>query len=381
MNILYHHRTLADGAEGIHIDEMVSAFRALGHHVQVSGVASPSPSDGARKPDGFLAAARRSLPQAAFECAALALNVPEYVEASRQLRTARVDLVYKRHALLDVGVSAAARRADVPLVLEVNTAYSAPSVRAFEPIRLLRAARAAERRAVRSAALVVAVSTPLADYLRELAGADLPLLVLPNGADPERFNPATADAAATRARYGLQGRFVVVWAGVLRDWHGLEVLIHALAQLRDGHLLLIGDGPARTRVEQLARAQGVAERVTITGRVRHSDVPQYLAAADVAVAAGDRTGFASPMKMIEYMAMALPVVAPRLRNLEDIIEHNRTGLFFNDGDARDLYGCLEALKSSPGLCRRLADAARVEVTTRLNWRRNAAAVLDAVRKR
>jgi glycosyltransferase involved in cell wall biosynthesis len=307
------------------------------------------------------------------------LNVPEYVAARGRLR-GTVDLVYKRHALLDLGVSAAARRASVPLVLEVNTAYSAPSVRRFEPIRLLRMATAAERHALRTATLVVAVSTPLATYLRELAGRDLPVLVLPNGANPELFDPAIADAAGTRARYGLDGRFVVAWAGVLRDWHGVDVLIQALAPMRDAHLLIIGDGPARARVEQLAKDQGLAERLTITGRVPHAAVPRHLAAADAAVAAADRTGFASPMKVIEYMAMALPVVAPRLPNLGDIIEHDRTGLFFTDGDARDLNRCLDALKSAAGLRKRLGDAARAEVTTRLNWRRNAAAVLEAVRR-
>ena len=381
MRILYHHRTLADGAEGIHIAEMVAAFRALGHDVQVSGVASAPPSIEGRTPDGILARVRRHLPQAAFESAALGLNVAEYAATRRQLRGGGVDLVYKRHALMDVGVVQAARRASVPLVLEVNTAYSAPSVRRFEPIRLLRAARAAERRALRLATQVVAVSTPLADYLRELAGDDLRVMVLPNGANPELFNPQAADPAATRARYGLQDRFVVVWAGVLRDWHGLDVLMEALAPMRDAHLLLIGDGPARGGVERLATDRGFANRVTITGRIPHAAVAHHLAAADVAVAAADRTGFASPMKVIEYMAMALPVVAPRLRNFGDIIEHDRTGVFFVDGDARDLQRVLGALKASADMRKRLGDAARAEVLARLNWRRNAEVVLEAVRTR
>lgn len=381
VKILYHHRTLADGAEGIHIQEMVAAFRALGHEVDVSGVASAAPPAAAGQRKGVLAAVRPRLPQVLFECAALGLNIPEYVATRRRLRGGGIDLVYKRHALLDVGTEAAARKAGIPLVLEVNTAYSSPAVRAFEPIRLLRAARAAERRAMREATLVVAVSSPLADYLRELAGPDLPVLVLPNGADPEAFNPASADGAKTRAQYGVQNQFVVGWAGVLRDWHGLEVLIAAVAAIADAHLLIIGDGPARGRVEQLARDRGLERRVTITGRVPHGAVSRYLAAADVAVAAGDRTGFASPMKIIEYMAMGLPVVAPRLRNLADVIEDGRTGRFFADGDARELARCLEELRSSRSLRKQLGDGARAEVERRLNWRHNAAAVLEAVTAR
>jgi glycosyltransferase involved in cell wall biosynthesis len=378
VRILYHHRTLADGAEGIHIREMVSAFRALGHDVDVSGLASAGAPAGGQR-GGVLAAVRPLLPQVLVECAALGLNLPEYAATRRRLRTRRVDLLYKRHALLDVGASAAARRAGVPLVLEVNTAYSSPAVRTFEPLRLPAMARAAERRAVRAATLVVAVSTPLADYFRELAGPELPVLVLPNGANPDVFDPARADGAAIRTRYGLHGVFVVGWAGVLRDWHGIEVLVRGVAAVPDMRLLVIGDGPARRQVEQLAQECGAGERVTITGRVSHDAMPDHLAAVDVAVAAGDRTGFASPMKIVEYMAMGLPVVAPRLRNLATIVDEGRTGLFFSDGDAGELSRCLEELRSAPALRKRLGDAARTEVVSRLNWRANAASVLGALR--
>ena len=376
MNILYHHRTLADGAEGIHIPEMVDAFRALGHQVTLESIAQ-SPAAGQGR-GGALAAIRRHIPQAAFECAALGLNVSDYVATTRRLRRGRFDLLYKRHALLDVGAVRAARRHGVPVVLEVNTAYSAPAVRQFEPVRLLSAVRRAERDVVRMATLVVAVSTPLAEYLRELAGPEPSILVLPNGANLQRFDPSAVGGEDIRVRYGLQGRFVAGWAGVLRRWHGVEVLIEALATVPDVHLLLIGDGPDRPVLEQLARARGVAERIVVTGRVPHSEIPRHLGAIDVAVAAGDRTGFASPMKIVEYMAMGKPTIVPRQRNLEDLVEADRTGLTFREGDAIDLARCIQVLRDSRALRDRLGQAARAAVEVRFNWRQSAERILSAL---
>ncbi len=377
MNILYHHRSLADGAEGIHIREMVEAFQQLDHHVSMQAVATPKEKGvGA---GGLLAGLRRRLPQTLFECAALALNVSDYVGVARRISSEGTDLLYKRHALLDVGAALAAKRRGIPVVLEVNTAYSAPSLLQFEPVQLAGLVRRAERRALRSASLVIAVSSPLASYLRELAGPDLPVLTLPNGVNPELFDPARTDGREVRTRYGLHDRFVVGWAGVLRRWHGVELLLDAMVQMPAAHLLLIGDGLDRPLLEGLARERGLAARLAITGRVPHDAMPAHLAALDVAVAADDRTGFASPMKIVEYMAMARPVLLPRLRNFEDLVQHDRTGLFFERGDALDLARGLRVLCDNPQVRERLGRAARARVEGQLNWRNNAKTVIETIR--
>jgi glycosyltransferase involved in cell wall biosynthesis len=192
------------------------------------------------------------------------------------------------------------------------------------------------------------------------------------------FDPARVSGLDVRARYDLDGRFVVGWAGILRRWHGFGVLLDALRDAPAAHLLLVGDGPDRAHVEQLARERGLSGRFTITGRIPHDAMPAHLAAVDVAVAAEDHTGFASPMKIVEYMAMARPTLVPRRRNFEDLVEHDRTGLFFRPGDSSDLARHLRTLEASPALRDRLGHAARAAVEQRFNWRHNALAVTDAL---
>lgn len=375
MNILYHHRTLADGAEGIHIQEMADAFRRLGHRVTMVSVGGRRAGDAAGKP-GVLARVRPLLPQSAFEASALLLNVSEYVSVRRRLRKREADLVYKRHALLDVGAALAAWRSRVPLVLELNTAYSSPALRRFEPVALPGLVRWFERLAVRRSTVAYAVSTPLAAYLSDLARRTV--RVLPNGADPERFDPARISGDAVRARYGLSGATVIGWAGVLRRWHGVELLLEALTRVPDARLLLIGDGPERPVLERRARELGVDRRLAVTGRVAHEEMPAHLAAVDIAVAAADRTGYASPMKILEYMAMGRAVAAPCLPNIEDVLEDGRTGLLFAPDQPESMIDALTRLAGSPELRAQLGAAARRAVEERFNWTANAQAVLAAV---
>jgi glycosyltransferase involved in cell wall biosynthesis len=379
MRILYHHRSLGDGAEGIHIHEMIAAFRRLGHHVELISLARPS---GAGRGDrGLAATARHRLPGVIAEAARLATNAPDYFVVRRALRRSQADVIYKRHALYDVATTVEAARTHVPLVLEVNTLYSLPVVRQFEPLRLVGLAAALEQRALRSARFVVAVSTPLKDRIVELAGPEVQVLVLPNGVNAETFDPASVDGHEVRKEYGLTDRFVVGWTGVLRAWHGVELLLDALRRVPEAELLVVGDGPERSTLQRFAEQFGLTERVHITGRVDHNDVPRYIAAFDVAVASGDHTGFASPMKVVEYMALARAVVVPRQPNFSDLVRDHETGLQFTPGNAVDLADRILELSASRPLRERLGRAARAVVCERLNWTANARAVMCALEER
>jgi glycosyltransferase involved in cell wall biosynthesis len=129
-------------------------------------------------------------------------------------------------------------------------------------------------------------------------------------------------------------------------------------------------------VETHAATRQVADRIVITGRVAHESMPDYVAAMDVAVVAHDRTGVASPMKLLEYMAMGKAVVAPRLANIVDLVENEATGLLFPPGDATALGAAIRRLASDEGLRARLGREARVVIEQTRNWHRNAERVVQ-----
>jgi glycosyltransferase involved in cell wall biosynthesis len=371
MRILYHHRTLGDGAEAIHIREMVSAFRDLGHVVHVSGLA-----EGDAAPRAAVDRLRRLLPAAAFELASVASNLPDGLGVRRAIRDIRPDFLYKRHARFDVAALMAARRMGVPAVLEVNCLFTAEHYEQFEPHSLRRMAVRLERRALSLADVVLAVSTPLAAQIQQVAGVRA--VVLPNGADPKRFDPDRSNGTRVRERFGLQEAFVVGWAGVMRDWHGLDLLLEVVAAIPYARLLVVGAGPARDAFEQRARDMQVAERIVITGRVPQEEMPEYLAAMDVAVVASDRTGVASPMKLVEYMAMRRAIVAPRQRNIEDLVTDGRSALLFDVDNPGDLRHAVSRLADDVSLRRSLGFEARRTVLQSRNWKANAQRVVELV---
>lgn len=373
MKILYHHRTLADGAEGVHIAEMVRAFRDLGHEVRVLGLAA---DDGTPQVRGRIARIRGLLPGIVFEAASVATNIVEYLQVRRAILEFGPDCVYKRHARNDVGAIYAARRAGIPLILEANCLFTAPGYRQFEPLALERVTSSLERWALRAATVRVAVSSPLARQIGDVAGVDS--LVVPNGADPVQFDPSRTSPDVVQERYGFGNSLIVGWVGVIREWHGLELLLEAMAHLPYARLLIVGDGPARLALEERAAALGLSDRLTITGRVGHGEIPAHIAAMDIAVVASDRTGVASPMKLLEYMAMARPVIAPALPNIQDVITSPNVGRLFRPDDADDLFAVLRTLAQDPAERRCLGEAARRAVVEHRTWRAIAARIISAL---
>jgi glycosyltransferase involved in cell wall biosynthesis len=100
---------------------------------------------------------------------------------------------------------------------------------------------------------------------------------------------------------------------------------------------------------------------------------------DVAVVAEDRTRVASPMKLLEYMAMGRPVVAPALDNIRDLVTDGVDGLLFSAGNARSLESSLARLASDASLRSALGAHARSSVHELRNWNRIAETIIGLIR--
>lgn len=378
MRIVYHHRTLADGAEGIHIREMVAALRGRGHEVRVVSLVGEEERRASPRRSRWQSISK-AIPTSLYEAAELAYNVVGRRTLEIAIKEFRPDFVYDRYnCYCTVGV-AAARRCGVPLLLEVNApvAYER-SVYERLPLKFPALALRYERSICTRADAVFAVSTPLRRHLIEQVGvlADR-VVVLPNGANPQTFHPGI-DGSRVRARYAVQDRVVIGFLGILRPWHGVDLLLEAAARLRPSwpqlHVLIVGDGPMEGELRTKTEVLGLTDAVTFAGRVSHSEVREHVAAMDIAVSP-HATFYASPMKLLEYMALSRPVVAPDLANIRDIVAHGETGLLFDPGDVASLTRVLAGLFERPALGPTLGAAARRAVESRFNWDYNARVVV------
>ena len=134
-------------------------------------------------------------------------------------------------------VGVAAHHGGIPAILEVNCLFTADQYHRFEPLSFERLAARLEWRALTLADAVLAVSTPLARAIDSMA--PVRSFLLPNGADPDRFDPARAHAEEARTKHRLRAGLTVGWAGVIREWHGLELLLDALVALPALQLLAV----------------------------------------------------------------------------------------------------------------------------------------------
>lgn len=380
MKIIYHHRTLADGAEGIHIREMIKAFRALGHEVKVVALVGERDDENrVSKQASRWSRISTWLPHGGYEIAEIGYNFVGSRAVTKAMKAFRPDLVYDRYNSYSTAAVVAARRAGVPVLLEVNGPVALERAQYDGPgLRWPRMAQRYERFICNLATHVFAVSSPLRDFLVAERGVPADnITVLPNGADPAAFNPRL-DGTSMRQRYNIGNRFVIGFVGILRPWHGIDVLLKAFAELssqrRNLHLLLVGDGPIEGELKGQAVALGVADRVTFTGRVRHADIQQHIAAMNVAVSPR-ATFYASPMKILEYMAMGIPVVAPRMPNILDICADGEDALLFEPEKLSSLMQTLDRLIRDRESALTIGAAARRQIEKRLNWKWNASEVI------
>jgi glycosyltransferase involved in cell wall biosynthesis len=311
------------------------------------------------------------------ELRSILYNLAVAEQALDQLRAERVDFVYERYAALSWAGIEVARALGVPHLLEVNAplAFEHDKRRGLELPRL---AHDAERRIFFETDHVVAVSNELRELIVAGGVPGARVSVLPNAVDPARFSPGRATARdALRRKYGLDGKRVVGFVGSLKPWHGTHTLVDAFVGAHAGApeaaLLIVGDGPERQALEQRVEARGLRGAVRFTGNVPSDDVPDHVAAMDIAVApyVPSENFYYSPLKIFEYMAMAKPVVAGAIGQVRELLRDGHTGVLFEPGNVDALTHALARLVRDPGLCERIGAEARAYIVGEHSWERNA----------
>lgn len=358
---------------------MIKAFRKLGHEVKVVSLIGEQ-TNVATKKQGKWTRIKKMMPGFVFELAEIAYNLHGYRMLSYAIRDFKPDFIYDRYVNYNYSAVAAGNQHRVPVILEVNAPYSLEKLTFDENLTFKNLSRRFESKICRDASKVIAVSTPLKNVLVSSGVPADQIVVMPNGADPDVFR-VDADDCEIRRQWGLEGKIVIGFTGILRPWHGLDLLIDAFESVakrrKDLHLLIVGDGPIRDDIERTIAQKGLFEKVSITGRQPHEKVNQFVAAIDIAVSPR-ATFYASPMKLLEYMAMGKAIVAPDMENIRDILSHQEDGILFQAEDADAMAKAMEELVSHPARRIALGKQSRKKIEAERTWLHNARDVVSMV---
>lgn len=356
----------------VHVTAVAEGLAALGHevHVLVTPGGGPWPSS-----------AVHWIPMSP----PLGMNQLRWARSGAVAAIAarlRPDVIMERYYNFGGEAIRHARRMGARAVLEVNAPvidHPGSAKAAVDRALLLRPMQRWRERLCEAADLIV---TPSAAILP--AGiAPGRVLEVEWGADTVRFHPGAAGPLPFTPPAGT----VAVFAGAFRSWHGAVHLARAVRLLRergrrDVAALFIGDGPELPRVR--AEASGL-DNVLFAGALPHERMPAALAAAHIGVAPFDieahrplSLGFYwSPLKMFEYMATGLPVVAPAVARIPRLVAHEREGILYDPAQPGALAAALERL-TDPGQRATLGAAARARAEREYSWAAHCRALSDAL---
>lgn len=390
MKILYYsphpNLNLSDPAGyGTHMREMIRAFRELGHEVevQVMGGTEPKADTHPARPSLLKRIAKLLIPRKRWQTLKdrrlVEFDDAAYDQLLAKVQECKPDLIYERANYMQTSGVNAAKKLKVMHILEMNSPYVEEKLELEGDSGLLELAREKEAWQLERSSHVVVVSSALKEYFmlqhRTFAGK---LSVIPNAIDAAKAEVAPAQAAAVRARHGLEGKTVVGWVGSIQPWHGVETLIDAMAglgaELPALALLIVGSGETIEAMRQRAAASGVADRIHFTGYIPHAEVFAHIAAMDICVLP-DTKWYCSPIKIFEYGLMGKAVVATHHAAVLDVMVPDRDGLIIEPG-LDQLQQALRRLAADTDLRHALAQHFQAKVLQSHTWLANARRVVE-----
>jgi glycosyltransferase involved in cell wall biosynthesis len=377
MRILYHHRTQGEEPESVHIASIVAALEQRGHVVDLVGP-TPVAHGGEMPKRNFLGRIKAWLPRPVLEVAQLVYNLRSFLQLWSALRIRRPSFIYERYALYNFAGVLAARWFNVPIVLEVNTLY-AQAWDKYYGLRFKRLARWIERRTFQAADRIITV-TDVQRRMLEAEGLDPSrVTVSHNAVNPLEMRREAFDVDALRRSFALRG-VVAGFVGTMNRWQGVhgfaEVIRDVCAAGADVSFLFVGEGEGRAALVAEIDRLGVSDRVVFVGRRPHAEMPRYLAAMDIGLLL-DSNAYGSPMKVFEYWAMGLAVIAPRVEPVVEILRDADTGLLIDPGSAAEMTQAILRLTGDADLRRHLAERGKQHVFAHHTWLGNADRVLEA----
>jgi glycosyltransferase involved in cell wall biosynthesis len=284
----------------------------------------------------------------------------------------KVDLVWGTTPPIFQGPTAwlVARLKGVPFLLEVRDLWPAfaIAVGVLKNSLLIKLSEWLEQFLYRHADQLIVNSPGFIPHVTS-RGAEKVTLI-PNGADPEMFNPSET-GVFFRKEHGLGEAFVVMYAGAHGLSNDLSVVLDAAGQLKEDKnikIVLLGSGKEKPSLQMEAKQKGL-NNVVFLPPIPKQEINDALAAADVCLAILKpiemyKTTY--PNKVFDYMAAGRAVILAIDGVIRQVVEEANAGVFIPPGDPQALAEIIRDLAKSPEKCRKMGMRGRLMIETQFS---------------
>ena len=225
------------------------------------------------------------------------------------------------------------------------------------------------RRMLKRADRIVVASPQVAALADELQPFRDKCSVIPYGLDPDQHAETPASARRVEALKSEGNDPLVLFVGRLVPYKGVDVLLRALATVQ-ARAVIVGDGPLRATLEQLAVQLGIATRVTFAGNASATELTALYNACDLFVLPSVTKAEAFGMVQLEAMSCSKPVISTDLLSgVPWVNQHRVTGLVVPPGDASALAAAMQMLLNDKDLRTRMGACGRERVESEFSIRR------------
>jgi glycosyltransferase involved in cell wall biosynthesis len=178
-------------------------------------------------------------------------------------------------------------------------------------------AKQVERLNIRHADSILVINKGLKDYVVNMGGDPNNVSIIPAGVDLVEFHPSVSGSAIRLAHGVREDDTLLFFMGHLYSFSGLKEVAEALRSSETSHLklMVVGDGGIYSELLEMSAEGDLRDKMIMVGKVPFSEVPQYLAAADICLLPAYKNKTMEnivPIKIYEYMAMGKPVIATKL---------------------------------------------------------------------
>ncbi|MFN3917700.1 MAG: glycosyltransferase family 4 protein [Flavobacteriales bacterium] len=378
-----------------HMREMINAFEAIGCDVKALIAADLHSSDGFENKSSYSNSRlkiffKKNIPSFFIESIKdFKLKKHDstfYKKIEKLIIENQPDVIYERaYNLMSAGIQLS-KKYNIPHIWEVNSPLLEEKIKMSGGSLYNSYSEKIEASNFKNTTLSVFVSTDLKDYyLRKYACIENKLLVTPNAINLDLVNVNNNKAKAIREKYNLDGvELIIGFVGSIFPYHGVDLLIRAFHRLilekyeANIILMIVGDGEVLAELRNLVDSLGINKHVVFTGNVHNKEVFNYMSLFSIAVMAKSNW-YGSPVKIFEYGALKLPVLAPNVGPVREVMLSGVDGILVEPNE-EDIYTRLKELVENDTLRKEIGEAFYQKIVTKHQWKHNAEKVLKRLKE-